>query len=187
MRDFFYNKGDIFIAVIIILAAAVVIYIRVGIVLDYSEKGGKGSGLLPELPFFGSGGDDGDGPDKGTEPPAQGGQDGQGGQAVAPPDGGQNPSGGDGAQSQAPGGQNPPPGTQDPPPQSTPQSIQIIISAGDAASTIADKLLAAGAITDKQAFLSEVMAQGADSKLKIGTFTIPIGSSNSEIIAILVG
>jgi len=82
------------------------------------------------------------------------------------------------------------PAVQESPPEQPPVSaagVTITVNAGDAASTIADKLLAAGAISDKQAFLTEVIAQKADSKLKQGTFTIPAGSTVNEIIKILVG
>ena len=160
MRDFFYNKGDVLIAILIILVAAFVIYVRVGIIMEYSATGERSEGLLP-LPF---GFDGSDGQSSG-----EGENGGEGEGAVE----GSDPNG------QAPeqaGGQ---------PSAASPDSIQITVNAGDAASTIADKLFAVGAIEDKQAFLSEVMSQGADSRLKMGTFVIPAGSSTSEIIAIL--
>ena len=78
------------------------------------------------------------------------------------------------------------PQTQTEEPQTSPSgAVQITVVAGDVAYTIADKLFNAGAITDKQAFLSDTMAQGADSKMKQGTFTIPANSSHSDIISIL--
>ena len=51
MRDFFYNKGDVLIAALIILVAACVIYIRVGIIMDYPPSGENG--LLPLPSLFG--------------------------------------------------------------------------------------------------------------------------------------
>ena len=158
MRDFFYNKGDVLIAILIILVAAFVIYMRVGVVLDYSASGEREGKLLPMPSFFSGliGRESPDDTEKGQTS----------GQTVVPPD-----------QSETPPVQ----------PPSAPAAAQITVVAGDAASTIADKLFDAGAISDKQAFLSEVIAEGADSKLKTGTFTIPAGATYKEIIKILVG
>ncbi|MCL1896797.1 MAG: hypothetical protein FWG03_09650 [Clostridiales bacterium] len=217
MRDFFYNKGDVFIAVLIILAAAFVIYMRVGVIMDYSASGSNGGSLLPMPSAIGDWGDqapvveadEGSGQngmgDGAGDPPLQpdatqpdtaqpdAGQP-EAGQPDAGQPGASQPGQGEGQdgeessmtalEAEQVGGSSGQPG-QTPGPSGP--SVQITVEAGDAASTIADKLLAAGAISDKQAFLSEVAAQGADSKLKIGTFTIPKGSTVSEVIAILVG
>jgi len=199
MRDFFYNKGDVFIAVLIILIAAFVIYIRVGVIMDYSASGNSSGGLLPMPPGMGntdtgqSGG--------GADANAGAGSDVNAGAGAATDQAGQGQDGqtaqtGD-ASAQSPAApqtpdvttdSNQPAQTETPPAQQPGAStVQITVSAGDAASTIADKLLAAGAITDKQAFIAEVLSEGADSKLKMGTFTIPAGSSFADIIKILVG
>ena len=181
MRDFFYNKGDILIAILIILVAAFIIYVRVGIIMDYSASGENGGSLLPKPPSVdeiidyvtgsetaGTAGQEGE---SSSEPSAE---------TPAPP------------QEEGPAVQpegEPP--TEQPqeetPPAGQPESVQIVVVAGDAASIIADKLLAAGAISDKQAFLADVAAQGADARLKMGTFTIPAGASHADIIAILTG
>lgn len=178
MKDFFYNKSDVLIAILIIAIAAVVIYSRVLVIMGYSS-----TGLIPD-----SGEPAAVVSDEGSEDlTAEGGADLQTGGSS------------EDAVETEPIVEEEPVDTQEQEPEVTEpetdpavvapaaESIQITVAAGDAAATIADKLLAAGAITDKQAFLSEVMAAGADSKLKIGTFTIPAGSSASEIIAILVG
>jgi len=162
MRDFFYNKGDVFIAVLIILVAAFVIYVRVGVIMDYSATGDNRASLFPFGPSSTEEADSGgrtpgphpgEAPAEETDPP------------VTPP------------------AEEEPPIVQDP----GATEIQITVNAGDAASTIADKLFAANLIMDRPAFLDAVMTQGADSKLKTGTFTIPMGASNEEIIAILIG
>jgi len=190
MRDFFYSKGDIFLAILIILVAAFVIYLRVGVIMDYSASGKSGGSLLPMPPSVsdvidsvtgaGTAGDAGagtDGTDQNTAPAATDQGAGQTADATAPDQGA------------AQDGQAAQPAQTDTPPAAppAPASVQVVVAAGDAASTIADKLLAAGAISEKQAFLSEVTAQGAESKLKMGTFTIPAGASNADIIKILVG
>jgi len=164
MRDFFYNKGDVFIAVLIILIAAFVIYIRVGVIMDYSATGDNRASLWP----FGSG-------------PSTSETTGDGGRNPGPHPGEAPPEDEDPVVT--------PPVEEDPPIVYDPGAteIQITVNAGDAASTIADKLFAANLIMDRPAFLDAVMTQGADSLLKTGTFTIPMGASNEEIIAILTG
>ena len=53
MRDFFYSKGDIFIAVLIILVAVFIIYLRVGVIMGYDPFGG-GEGSLLQAPPAGT-------------------------------------------------------------------------------------------------------------------------------------
>ena len=196
MRDFFYNKGDVLIAVLIILVAAFVIYLRIGVIMDYDPLGIGSSGLFSHSGQTGQTGQTGQ-PEQPQTDPAQeqppadtdGAPDGAAQQQQQPDGALQN------TEDQKPQQQQP---TQNPedqptqPPAQQPttgqsgQPLQITVNAGDAASTIADKLYATGAISDKQAFLADVIAQGADSKLKIGTFTIPAGASHADIIAILI-
>jgi len=179
MRDFLYNKGDVLIAILVILVAAVVIYLRVGVVMDYDPLGLRNDASpaqaeqTPEEdqppPPFAVEEDQNEGPGSQNEDHEEhAGQTGQTGQAdqVDPPQEDASPQNED-------------------PPAPLSQTMQITVDSGDAASTIADKLYDAGAISDKQAFLSDVAAKGADSKLKQGTFTIPEGSSHADIITIL--
>ena len=187
-----YNKGDVLIAILIIIVAAVVIYSRVGVIMDYSENGARERQLLPPLTIENIRGW------LGLDKPAEG-ADGQGGAYTEPesaaPAGTENEPAAP-LQSETPAEEEPadpepaaaalPDDTPAEPPGS-PAEVTITINAGDSASVIADKLLAAGAIDDRAAFLSEVVAKGADSKLKQGTFNIPAGSTISDIIAILVG
>jgi len=175
MRDFFYNKGDVLIAILIILVAATVIYFRVGIVMGNPDPGERIRDFFSSLNLPGQSG----------EPAVTGTEDDEG-QQPAQPDDTDTPTQEDQTPADEPGGQDPEPEDTAPPPSAS-ADVTITVNAGDAASTIADKLLAAGAISDKQAFLAEVEAQGAASKLKQGTFTIPAGSSISDIIKILVG
>jgi hypothetical protein len=186
MRDFLYNKSDVLIAILIILIAAFVIYTRVGIIMDYPSKmaGGEGNSYLPDIQDVLSDGTDGDKSQTlaGTRP-----------DDVVTVD-------------VTPAVEEPLPAAEDTDtwtptapaevaPAEVPQDIVspapvdyiITVAAGDVGSKIADKLLAAGAITDKAGFLAEVTAQGADTKLKQGTFTIPAGTPPAEIVKILVG
>jgi len=180
MRDFFYNKGDVLIAVLIIIVAAVIIYFRVGIVMD-TEPGERLKSLFsPILTMITGEKTPDDATEEEPEVPAI--------TEPVTPDATEPSEGSGTTQDQTPAAEEPPATTEEPaePPPAA-ADISITIVAGDVASTIADKLLAAGAISDKQAFLAEVDAQNAASRLKQGTFTIPAGSSVSDIVKILVG
>jgi len=177
MRDFFYNKGDVLIAILIILVAATVIYFRVGIVMGNPDPGERIRDFLSSLPLPGQ-------TVESVVPEANNGEE-QGGGGTVQADGTDTAGTTDTQTSD-----DQPPAAEEPetdPPPSDGAEITITINAGDTASAVADKLLAAGVISDKQAFLSEVIAQKADSRLKQGTFKIPAGSTTNEIINILTG
>ena len=156
--------------------------------MDYSSTGEKGGSLLPMPPSIeevidsvtGSG-EAGEAAQESEDPVA--GETTPNPTEVAPPAQTETP---ENPPAETPVETTPEPQAENPPAAQT-QEKEITVNAGDAASTIADKLLSAGVITDKQAFLSEVMSQGADSKLKMGTFKIPAGATHAEIIKILVG
>ncbi len=38
IKDFFYNKSDVIIVLIILIAAGLLIYDRVGVIMDYPQK-----------------------------------------------------------------------------------------------------------------------------------------------------
>ncbi|GHU62185.1 hypothetical protein AGMMS49983_03180 [Clostridia bacterium] len=196
MKDFFYNKSDVLIAILIILVAAFVIYTRVGIIMDYPSKmaGGEGNTYMPDIQDVltdGLGGDrthtTGGGlpddvvtndvtPAVTAESPETAETTDDAWTAVTPAD------------EDEPAEVVTPAETVTPPAPGTPQvDTSITVSPGDVGSVIGDKLVAAGAITDKSAFLAEVTAQGADSKLKSGMFKIPAGATLAEIVKILVG
>ena len=201
MRDFLYNKGDVLIAVLIIVVAVVVIYFRVGVVMGNTDPGGELQQLITSTPQTGQ--TDNNASTGTVNGDASQGQAGANTPAVTAPavtgttedQTTQTPAvtGTSDAQATTPDQSTqeviPPAQTPAAPAKPAPGTVdtQITVSAGDAASTIADKLYAAGAISDQQAFLSEVIAQKADSKLKQGTFTIPAGSSMADIVKILVG
>ena len=130
MRDFFYNKGDILIAILIILVAAFIIYVRVGIIMDYSASGEGGGSLLPKPPSV----DEIIDYVTGSEAAGEAGQEGE--SATEPS--AETPT--------PPQEENPPAQTEEKPPAEQPQeetppaqqgeSVQIIVNAGDAASVI---------------------------------------------------
>ena len=186
MRDFFYNKGDVLIAILIILAAVFVIYMRVGVIMDYSATGKGGSSVLPSLSSIFTG--DTEEP---AENPANEPIDANDTSADIPPVVEPVDSAGDAADEQPadePAVYQEEP-VQEPPPEPEPPpsgEMQITVNAGDSGGAIADKLIAAGAITDKQGWIDDLIAAGADTKVKQGTFKIPAGSTHADIIAILI-
>ena len=60
------------------------------------------------------------------------------------------------------------------------------VESGATSDSIAEDLVSAGFISSADEFLAEVSAQGAETKLKTGTFVIPVGSNVSDIVKILV-
>ena len=211
MRDFFYNRNDVIVATVIILVAAFVIYMRIGVIMDYPAiaAGAEEKTFIQSIFWWSKDPDEVidtissklnlDGDDTpAVENPVQ--------SVVETPVANPHP---DPVQTETPPAevtqdppaevtQNPPaeqpatpPAEVTPPPQEQPVSptseVTITVVAGDVGSTIGDKLVSAGAITDKNAFVNEVLAQGAATKLKQGTFKIPAGSTMAEIVKILVG
>ena len=200
MRDFFYNKNDVIVAVVIVIIAAFVIYMRVGVIMDYPARaaGAEERTFLQSVLWWDKNADrviSPKSPDESTvqnpvvEAPVQT-------EVVTPvedpaptPDPGQStvpqevPQ--DPVVTDPPAEVVPDPPAEQPTTPSTEVSITVV--AGDVGSTIGDKLVSAGAITDKAAFLAEVDAQNAATKLKQGTFKIPAGSTMADIVKILVG
>lgn len=66
------------------------------------------------------------------------------------------------------------------------EPTSFTVESGATSDSIAEDLLSAGFISSADEFLEEVKAQEAETKLKTGDFTIPEGSSVSEIVTILV-
>lgn len=63
--------------------------------------------------------------------------------------------------------------------------VSFTVSANQSAEAIGQALTTAGLVTDTQTFLNAVNSAGAATRLKVGTFTIPSGSTPEQIVAIL--
>ena len=63
----------------------------------------------------------------------------------------------------------------------------IYVAFGETAAQIAQKLLDAGIINDKNDFYDAIIAAGAERKLLAGSFTIPRNSSPDDVVRILTG
>ena len=59
------------------------------------------------------------------------------------------------------------------------------VSANQSAQAIGQALASAGLVTDSQTFINAVNAAGAATRLKVGSFTIPAGSTPEQIVVIL--
>lgn len=69
--------------------------------------------------------------------------------------------------------------------QGSAKAAKIIISAGESSDQIAEKLLAAGVITDKNAFFSKLDELGIAGKIQEGSFEIPAGSTLEQVCKII--
>lgn len=204
LKDFFYDKNDIVVALIIIAAAALIILGRINAIMDYpqvmaaqiekqQEQSSQPSGEAGQ-PENSGGSQTGDG---GWE---NGGQDanapagGQNGDAAPPAD----PSKPSTGQNQPASGQSEPSsgqasGSAKPPASTGPNThapvsgatVSVVIPSGSSGEKIGQILVDCGLISQKGDFISAASSSGADKKLKAGTFKIPAGSTMEQILAIL--
>lgn len=68
-------------------------------------------------------------------------------------------------------------------PAAPPSSLYI--QNGDSWASVATKLLNAGLIPSKEDFMSAVSASHKENRLQVGNFTIPSGSDSAQIVAII--
>lgn len=155
-RDFIYDYSDIFITLIIIVSALVLITWRTNIVLDYSAGDATQANAGTQV----------------EQPAENGSGEGNGAELSAEPE---DPDGTEGGDTSGIESTMSPDGTV----------FTVTIPAGATTQSIARILLQSGLITDTQYFLDAVAASGAESSLKAGTFTIPVGSSYEDIVTIL--
>ena len=210
LKDIFYDYNDILVAMIIIAVAGLVIANNIDSIMAYPasvaeniEVSGKDGPMKyadnPPIvePGNGAAAGSGDGttgtdgptgeaqnPD-GQSPEGQSsdgqnagtnvgnaGQNNMGGGASGNP--GANEADGSGSQSGSGSGSS-----------GLPANIAVTIPTGSSGDRIADILLQAGLIKDKQDFNQAVIAAGAEGKLRAGYFVIPSNATPAEIISIL--
>ncbi len=66
------------------------------------------------------------------------------------------------------------------------QMVTVVIPGGAGGDVIANELLKAGVINDEKAFMQAVSSQGADMKLKPGTYQLTTGMTPDNVVAQLV-
>ncbi len=169
IKDFIYDKNDLLIALLIVVAAAFVIISRVDVIMAYptslaAEAEAENGKIIAVSP------------DTSAKPPKADNSDGQGGEETpqAPDEGeegngeAEDPSTGDAPTVDPPAGQ-----------------ISIYIKSGATGSEIAQLLIDSGLIDSKQIFYDAVTAAGADTRLQAGNFKIPPGATPAEIVRII--
>jgi hypothetical protein len=169
IKDFIYDKNDLLIALLIVIAAAFIITSGVDEIMAYPEThageavvaGGDDISLVPQKPAEPSHSPD----DEATT--TDGPEDQEAGSAK-PNDG----SSGSEAGEQGTGEQPVVP-------------VSIYIEYGATGSEIAQLLIDSGLIDNKEAFYDAVAAAGADTRLQAGTFKIPANATPAEIIKII--
>ncbi|MDR2157252.1 MAG: hypothetical protein LBO81_05685 [Clostridiales Family XIII bacterium] len=179
MRNFLYNKSDLFVALAIIAVAALIIWTRIDAIMDFPTV----SGTAEETPIPGENGAGTEGNEGGSTTGAEGNAN-------------ENTTGTDatgaGTETTAPatGTEVIPPSEDsanagDPRPPQQPATVSFVVEIGQSTSTIADNLLTANLIQSKEEFLTAVRSMGAESKLKAGIFNIQTDASLTDIIDIL--
>ena len=61
----------------------------------------------------------------------------------------------------------------------------VRVAPGDSATAVADKLLAAKIIADRNAFLNRLVERKMDTNLRVGEFAVPVGSTIDQVIDLL--
>jgi hypothetical protein len=183
MKNFLYNKSDLFVALVIIVVAVLLIYTRVDAIMGGAAgQELKGTETLP-VPIEPAGSDaDADSADA----------DSTGDAAAAPPEGSADtPDPNAPTDAQGDGTGDVPDDATEPPeeegtdePADT-EPVLFTVEVGANTSTIAKNLAAAGLVKSSDAFLKEVTKQKAETKMKAGTFKIKPGSSVSKIVKTL--
>lgn len=173
IKDFIYDKNDLLIALLIVVAASFLITSRIDTIMAYpatlaAELTTPGGEVVPEVPDTSvldptETDTDEDTPDDSieTDPgnePADPGTD----------TGGTNTAIGDQTTGE-------PSVTQ----------VSIYIEYGATGSDIAQLLVDSGLIADKNVFYDAVAAAGADTRLQAGSFKIPSNATPAEIIRII--
>ena len=160
LKDIFYDKNDIILALIIVVAAGFFITHQVDAIMSYPELMTQElqAQQEEEIP---SGQETGDG-ETGAKP----------GTDVDNPDEAETP----------PETQTPSSGGSE---FKTAVDRTVEIPSGSHSASIASILSNAGVIPSKEAFLDAVTAANAETRLKAGTFKIPAGSTLDDVVRIL--
>ena len=165
IKNFLYDKNDILVAVIILLAAALVIATRVDAIMTYPETAVSDSGYHGGYvrPIIESGPESEPGPE--PEPGAE-------------PESGTEPE----------PGPEPEPGVENG--TTTPSEVvnhSLHIAYGQSMNEIADNLVRLGLFEDRQDFTIHIVRNNAEFKVKAGEFIIPSNSTKDEVIKIITG
>lgn len=158
MRNFLYNKSDILIAIVIIAVAAIIIWTRVDAIMGTPDEGGK------DLPTVSE------------ETSTPGAADVSNGVEAPPVVDPNEPDQEEGASTEGEDTDAEEDAVADG------ETVEFTVEVGSAASTVANDLEAQGLVDSADAFIKELEAQNAVTKLKAGTFKIKSGASIADIV-----
>jgi hypothetical protein len=176
MKNFLYNKSDIFVALVIIVAAVLLIYTRVDAIMGGAagqELNGTGIQPLPVEQTDPADGTEGTDDAVTTPPEGTGDVPEPNAPVVAPADGTE------------PADTNEPADEEAQAEPADTEPVLFTVEVGANTSTIAKNLAAAGLVKSSDEFLKEVTRQKAEKKMKAGTFKIKPGASVSKIVKTL--
>ncbi|MBR0140580.1 MAG: endolytic transglycosylase MltG [Firmicutes bacterium] len=183
IKDLIYNMNDIIVALLILAVAGSVIYWRVNEIMDYPAYAAAQKSEVAKLqPDF-------------TDVDLTPGEVDQNLNA-APEDfdaskEGETTQPQEGETTQPQEGETKPQEGETKPAETTKEGfvtkadVKFTIPAGSSCDKIGSLLFQQGLIESKEAFVKEVIAQKADTKLQTGTFNIPAGSDMNDIIKII--
>lgn len=134
IKDFFYNKNDIIIVLIILIAAGLIIYTRISAIMDYPETLAQQNAKAQQTT-----------------------QASESKETTAA------------ASSES----------------SAAETVEITISDSDDSVAVATKLYQAGLVSSDTEFQSYISNMDKESSLKSGTFQIPKGSTDEQILNII--
>ncbi|MDR2356137.1 MAG: endolytic transglycosylase MltG [Clostridiales Family XIII bacterium] len=178
IKDILYDTNDLIVALFIIGIAALLIWDRIGVILDYPSANASGA-VYEEIGLVG---------EEEAEAPAGADADANGDGADATDDGADadaiaNAGGADfdAETNDAAAGETPEP------PADEPVKHSLYIAYGETAAQIAQKLLDAGLIESNNEFYDALFAADAATRLQAGSFIIAEGATLTEIVDILTG
>lgn len=187
MKNFFYDKNDLLIALIVVAAALFIITNRVEAIMAYpeylaqvqAEQDKETADADQVAPPSNA---DQFRPGKDTTGAALAAENEDGAAAAKNPNttgaGTASPS----ADKPASDGQS---AAASPAQKPAAPASSLYIQNGDSWGSVATKLLNAGLIPSKEDFMSAVSASHKENRLQVGNFTIPGGSNSTQIVAII--
>jgi hypothetical protein len=169
MKDFIYGKSDVLVALLIIAIAGTVIFTRVNAIMEYPSRAAAAIEQSEEADGENDAdtGAAADSADESDSDSAQSGSDDSKDSNSTQSGNNSNASGSD---------------------QSSPtvSPVTFVIANGEPTSAIADRLVSAKLVENRQAFLNAVEAKSAETRLRAGTFTIPAGATPEQIVDVLI-
>jgi hypothetical protein len=177
IKDILYDTNDLIVALAIIVLAALLIWDRIGVILEYpGANAGAGDAVYQDDGgvLTGGNGEEENDADATTEGP----EGADGGGAVTPAD---DADADGGTRTETPVET---PAETDP---VEPTRYSLYIAYGETAKQIAQKLLDSGLVKDENEFYDALIEADAATRLQAGSFIITEGVTPAEIVDILTG